>query len=331
MAKPKTKEQFIKEAKVIHGNKYDYESSIYLNARSKINIYCNTHNIFFLQTPGDHLIGKGCKDCANISRREKLAHTKETFISEAQKVHGNKYDYTNSIYINALTKTTIWCNSHKKSFNITPSKHINGQKCRDCSGEDTGRALTKTTGQFIIDAIKIHNNKYDYTNSIYLGANITINIYCNICKTGFNQSPTNHLSGKGCPCLKTKNQTIVYKFLIENNFNFKNEFNIPKLLKIQKRNSKIDFYLQDYNMFIEYDGKQHFELTTFGDTSLEQAKENFQNQLLRDQALVKYCETNNINLLRIDGRKYYGKKLIEYLNTQFLQDIKQFRKKDSHK
>jgi very-short-patch-repair endonuclease len=123
----------------------------------------------------------------------------------------------------------------------------------------------------------------------------------------------------GCPHCQNKNETIIYNFLLENNFNFKEKFNIPRLLEDQKRDSKIDFYLLDYNLFIEYDGIQHFEpVDYFG------GENKFKKQIARDQSLSKYCKENKINILRIDGRKYQGKNLEDFLNSNFLNALKEY-------
>ena len=53
-------EQFIKKAKKIHGNKYDYSKVEYHDMHTKICIICPKHGEF-LQLPYDHLQGKGCK------------------------------------------------------------------------------------------------------------------------------------------------------------------------------------------------------------------------------------------------------------------------------
>lgn len=58
-----TTEEFIKKAKVIHGNKYDYSSVQYKSSHEKIEIVCLKHGSFF-QAPTDHLSLKGCPKCA---------------------------------------------------------------------------------------------------------------------------------------------------------------------------------------------------------------------------------------------------------------------------
>ena len=46
MPRKKTKEEFIKEAIMVHGNKYDYSKVVYVNCRNKVNILCREHGLF---------------------------------------------------------------------------------------------------------------------------------------------------------------------------------------------------------------------------------------------------------------------------------------------
>lgn len=58
-----TKENFIKKAQGKHGNLYTYNNVVYKKTKDKVYITCNLHGDF-LQTPNDHLRGKGCLKCA---------------------------------------------------------------------------------------------------------------------------------------------------------------------------------------------------------------------------------------------------------------------------
>lgn len=58
----KTTEQFIIDARKVHGDEYDYSKSKYINAMTYIEIICRKHGSFW-QKPNTHLIGKGCFEC----------------------------------------------------------------------------------------------------------------------------------------------------------------------------------------------------------------------------------------------------------------------------
>lgn len=71
--KRKTTEEFIKEAKQLFGNKYDYSQVIYKSIRNKIKIKCIEHNFIFYQRPNHHLMGNcGCPKCKNNKNEEKI-------------------------------------------------------------------------------------------------------------------------------------------------------------------------------------------------------------------------------------------------------------------
>ena len=64
MAKTKslTTQEFIKKAKKIHEDKYDYSLVKYINNKTPIQIICKKHGIFW-QLPNNHLSKEGCKKC----------------------------------------------------------------------------------------------------------------------------------------------------------------------------------------------------------------------------------------------------------------------------
>ena len=121
-----TTEQFIEKAKQIHGNKYDYSKVEYVNNHTKVCIICPEHGEFW-QTPNSHLNGNGCSSCKGL----KKLTTKE-FIERAKQVHGNKYDYSKTIYVNKRTKVCIICPIHGE-FYQTPHNHVyQKQGCPEC-------------------------------------------------------------------------------------------------------------------------------------------------------------------------------------------------------
>lgn len=69
-----------------------------------------------------------------------------------------------------------------------------------------------TTDIFVIRSATIHNNRYDYTKTLYINAKTKVCIIC--LKHGeFWQEPKHHLSGVGCPfCAKTKKLDVT-KFI----------------------------------------------------------------------------------------------------------------------
>jgi len=61
---PKTTQQFIQEARQVHGDKYDYSLVEYVNAKTKVRIICPDHGVFE-QSAETHYCGSGCAECAS--------------------------------------------------------------------------------------------------------------------------------------------------------------------------------------------------------------------------------------------------------------------------
>lgn len=122
--------------------------------------------------------------------------TTENFISRARIVHGDKYNYSKSIYATASSKLIIICREHGE-FTQTPHGHLGGKGCVKCGGKKVF-----DTNSFISKAIEVHGERYDYSRSEYKNAKAEILI---ICKDHgpFMQEPIGHISGRGCPsCAK---------------------------------------------------------------------------------------------------------------------------------
>lgn len=184
-----TTESFIEKAKAVHGERYDYSLVEYGSSRATVKVLCPDHGIFE-QRSGHHLEGQGCPVCGN-SRKT----TKGSFVEKARKVHGDRYGYDAVVYSGAHTKVEILCHKpHHGLFSQRPGDHLQGYGCPKCSG-----VHPYSTGEFIEKARAVHGDKYCYDKSRYVGALVKITIFCKTHKTEFEQTPGNHLFGRGCP------------------------------------------------------------------------------------------------------------------------------------
>ena len=150
------KEEFIEKAKQIHGNKYDYSKTEYIDSKTKVCIICPKHGEFY-QTPNSHLNGHGCFECGIISCKPKSLTTEE-FIEKARKIHGDKYDYSKTKYIDSKTKVCIICPKHGE-FWQTPNCHLDGKGCPLCNESHLERDI-----RFLFDknGIKYQYRKRDF-------------------------------------------------------------------------------------------------------------------------------------------------------------------------
>ena len=186
-----TSENFIEKAKAVHGDKYDYSKSVYVNAFTPVCIICPKHGEFY-QRPSTHLRGSGCPKCANEHANDRIKETTESFIEKAKAVHGDKYDYSKTEYVNSKTPVTIVCPEHGE-FSIKPCDLLQGHGCSKCVGRN------QTKEDFIEKARKVHGDKYDYSKVVYVNATTPV---CVVCPEHgeFMVKPTAHISSKrGCP------------------------------------------------------------------------------------------------------------------------------------
>ena len=184
-------EEFIIKAQKIHGDVFDYSKVEYINNQTNIVIICKTHGPFE-KCPTSHLYQRsGCADCSGF----KKSNT-EDFITKAKEIHGDVYDYSKVEYINAHTNIVIICKKHGP-FEQTPTRHLSGSGCRTC-GHDTSRQSRRlNTEEFIVKAIKVHGDLYDYSKVNYINNQTNVVIICK--RHGpFEQQPSNHLMKRGC-------------------------------------------------------------------------------------------------------------------------------------
>lgn len=196
--KPLTLDRFIERANKAHNNRYDYSNVMLCNVEHKIEILCPVHGSFF-QRPATHLKGLGCDRCGRVEVGKKLSRSHDSFIHDARKAHGDRYDYSQANYINALTKVIILCPTHG-AFRQGPINHIRGVGCGKCAFERIAAQRTLTTQEFIEKAKKIHGDRYDYSKVEYKSSHEKVEIGCSE-HGSFHQSPANHASEyrHGCP------------------------------------------------------------------------------------------------------------------------------------
>lgn len=240
-----TTEEFIIRANKIQGNKYDYSKVEYVDYNTKVCIICPEHGEFW-QTPNKHLLGQGCPKCGNT---KKLSLTE--FIERSRKIHGNKYDYSKARYVNNGTKVCIICPIHGE-FWQTPHNHLIGRGCNKCKNNKISVSETKTTEKFVLEARKVHGDKYDYSKTEYLSAKDKV---CIVCPEhgDFWQEASSHISGCGCPkCnhIISKAETEIAEY-VRSLYDGEVITNCRNMLAEHK---ELDIYIPSLKVAFEYDG-----------------------------------------------------------------------------
>lgn len=196
-----TQEQFIEQARAIHGDKYDYSKVEYINNHTKVTVICPKHGPFEVQ-PSVHKAGFNCPKCAAEAASIRNSMGKDTFVKRATEIHGDSYDYSEVVYKNSDTPVKIICPEHG-AFTQRPAHHLKGCGCKRCGyNKFTGRNNPKyqrTQEEFEARAREIHGDRYDYSQFVYKGSGVKGTIICKA-HGPFEQTPNSHLNQRqGCP------------------------------------------------------------------------------------------------------------------------------------
>ena len=186
-------------------------------------------------------------------------------------------------YKNMRTKTNHRCLNCGLIFSSTPKSVYNSSiGCPSCSGKKFSIGKYKSLLPSDISLI----------DDVYNGSNKYLEHRCNICDNTWVTKPNYILHMDcGCPyCSSSKGERIISEIL--NNLEIKYEK--EKIVKIDNINYRFDFFIPDINLFIEYDGIQHFEsVDYFG--GIDQFKIIQMNDVIKNNWVSK----NNFKLIRM--------------------------------
>lgn len=203
MSQRLTTEEFIKRSDNLYGiGVYKYDKTNYINAHEKVEIYCMKHKGYFKISP-QHFTKKTAKGCNICTKRSLLSKDEFLYRVESlypylnfRKLDNNGNEITN--YEGSMKYLNVWCNRHKGIWTVYGNTILRGiTQCGVCSGK-----TLKTKEEFINLSNTIHNEKYDYSLVEYTGNKNHVKIICKEHiheQSYFLQTPSSHLSGRGCP------------------------------------------------------------------------------------------------------------------------------------
>lgn len=275
LSKRKNNEEFVRRAKIIHNDKYDYSKTEYVKNNIKVCIICPEHGEFW-QTPSDHLSGCGCQKCKHYIR------TKEEFVDEASRIHNGKYDYSKINYDKTKAKVCIICPEHGEFWQL-PTNHLKGHGCPKCGYQHASEKLTYSNDEYKTKIKRIHGDRYDLTQVNYIKSVDKIDVICK--KHGqFSIRAEKFLGGQGCPICGN-----IISYAEEKIFNF-----IIQTLNVNAVQHdrttiypyELDIYVPDYKVAFEYDGLKWHSEEFIEDKNYHLKK-------------TKMCEERGIHLIHI--------------------------------
>jgi len=241
-----TREAFIEKARKAHGDKYNYDKVVYVNSQSKVTITCPDHGDFE-QRPSDHQNGIGCVECGKLSKSSGL----NGFIKKAKLIHGNQYDYSKVNYVNKYSRVIIICPIHGE-FTQSARAHLYGRRgCKKCGFTKTSINKTMSVEQFLQKARKVHGDKYNYDNVLYVGSKTKVTITCPD-HGDFEQIPNSHLMGTGCPKCANIGPSEAEQFVFELCESYAPDVEQSNRTAIAPL--ELDIYIPSLHLAIEFNG-----------------------------------------------------------------------------
>ena len=173
-----TTSEFITRATKIHGKKFDYTKTKYVDYATKLKIRCHVHGTF-LQSPNSHLNGRGCSQCSAVQTSVRFKSNLATFLEKVKKVHGTKYTYKRSIYVTARTNMIVTCKLHG-DFDISPNMLLVGQGCKQCGLNEVKNKLRLNPEVYIEKVLAVHGDAYDISKTLYTNSYSKVEVLCKL-------------------------------------------------------------------------------------------------------------------------------------------------------
>lgn len=247
----------------------------------------------------------GCPSC-NRQNYDQEIGGHDYFVKIAREIHGNFYEYPEE-YKGIFVKISIECPIHG-IFQQSPNQHKRGHGCAACNKPGYEQEIGGND-YFLKIAREVHGNFYEYISE-YKDAKTKIKIKCPLHGI-FEQRPDHHKNGHGCmTCSISSKESKGIKLIKENLEELKIDYEQERIFSglEYKRELRIDIFIKQFNLCIEYDGQQHFKIiNSWGG---EQA---FIENQLRDIIKDKFCIDNGLNLLRIPYNVIPTKELILFV------------------
>jgi hypothetical protein len=282
--KPKriSTEEWLDRFQKTHGNRYSYGETTFTES-DKINIKCHVHGIF-TQSKRKHGNGSNCPKC---SKTKRLTHNE--YMSSINTEFKSKYDYSEANIDDTYPYMIVICPGHGK-FNPTVHNHLkknNPSGCPKCHLESRIK-----TEQIYIDELSSQFRDYKII-SAKVGR---IKFQCKENHGTFEHN-LSYFKQMGCPICngrdgRSKGEKKISEILSQLGIEYEHQFYIKG--ESTHSNLAFDFYLPDLNIFIEYDGEQHFIQVEHwkGAQGLIERKS-------RDNFKSAYCKDVNSTLIRI--------------------------------
>lgn len=233
--------------------------------------------------------------------KEARKEERDKIFDQIKKIFSEKnYTLVSDEYINNHTKIKYICNKHadKGEQGIDWIHLKDGRGCYYCGRESMMEKIMHSYDE--VKKMIESNGKNKLLSLNYTGySDYNLKITCEECGNVYTTSlgifMQGHTRCKACTC--SKGERAIIDYLTSNHIKYNHEYEI--ISHEWENPLRLDFYLEEYNFAIEYDGEQHFKPINFDGKSEEEVLDDFYSGLKRDKIKNNYCVSHNILLMRI--------------------------------
>jgi very-short-patch-repair endonuclease len=316
---------------------------ICISSGKKIILSCDKCPHDYLISPNNVNRGRGCPYCSGSNLCEIyycfmclpksfVSHEKSKCLSLKNKVDARQ------IFMHSDTKYIFQCDKCPHEFEKSPASIVSKNSwCPYCASKKlcVGELCMSCYNKSLRSNpdFELFSSKNTVScRMIFKGSKDKYLFYCPDCKEDYLMSAFNFNAGQRCTCMLKKTETKLYKFFT-NNTKYKvlrEERYDWCTYKDTQRKASYDFIINEYNLIIELDGRQHFENTyhhkEYTETTNKdvykmkcamengykmirilqenvwQDKNDWKSKLLR---AIEYIINSNINFIFIDNKNMY--------------------------
>ena len=310
-----TNKQFLEKLNEKHGNKL-IPLDEYTLTNVKINIKCDKGHTF--KASPLHLINKkptGCPLCKLEENTLKMTFTEEKVIEKVNEI-SEGYIIKDWLNYQKTSDKVLFKHSCGNEFEMTVNNFISGQRCPIHKYDNAKLFEKKDHNHYLNKIEKLDDfNEYHFLEK-FDGGKKKVKVKHLKCNTEYLVSPQKFIDGRRCPyCSSTTNSkpTIKIKEILDNkNINYIKEKTFSDLINPETgKRLRLDFYLKDLNIAIEYDGEMHYLISKFNN----EEKLKYRKKL--DEIKTRYCKDNNIRLLRISylEKLFISEKIEDFIKS----------------
>jgi hypothetical protein len=208
-------------------------------------------------------------------------------------------------YINTDTAILHKCKVCEHIWSIKPNHTLNGHGCPICGFKSSADSKRKSQEEYMQELLYV-NQSVEVIGE-YINYTTPLLHRCKKCGNEWDAKPCHTMRGHGClVCNESHGERNISQWLDDNHIEYIQQYRFEDCR--DKYSLPFDFYLPQYNICIEYNGRQHYESVDFFG-----GEDAFKIRQQHDNIKKNYCQNNGINLLCISYQQDINEELNKFL------------------